>query len=265
MGNDADRAHGRGQLARPEHHRHAGRGAGTQGQIRTAAGGQPGRRGGDAGAAATRTDKLALLADIQPRLRRLPERGKHHRARPAVRQGAARRTGRDCWSGCRRPPARRQERRPGVAGRSARRRCKACSTACRRGPTRPLPRNCRTSNRHLAGDLAEDLHRLREVSTPRADHAGRPAGRPARALRRPTANGCCASSPRMPVGLRAAGAFHRADPDGRSGGDRQAVRHGGRVEGDEERPPAGRALCLSGDRGGAVLRLPQLGAHADRR
>src|SRR5262249_51788744 len=51
VGADADRAHRRGQLARPQLRAHAGGGASPEGALRATAGGEPGGRGGLAGAA----------------------------------------------------------------------------------------------------------------------------------------------------------------------------------------------------------------------
>ena len=116
----------------------------------------------------------------------------------------------------------------------------------------------------LAGDLAEDLHRLREVATPHADHAGRSAARPARPLRRPaTANGCCASSPSESLWE-----FPRrwsSSPNKSTTVDPTATgKPFGTVEGLRAMKnglQTGGHLRLPGHRGGAVARFPQLEAH----
>ena len=116
-------------------------------------------------------------------------------------------------------------------------------------------------DQRMTGDLAEDLHRLREVSNaapitlddlpPQLRERVCGPGRQMAAAR---------VRQRQPVGLRTAGALHQGHPPGGPRGHGQTVRHRRGAEGDEERFAARGGLCLPGDRRGPVPRLPQAGA-----
>ena len=205
--------------------------------------------------------KLPLLADIQHRLRNLPRARQTDSAhqRPGTRRPAAR-----AWPSCfSRWPAHgpaadgaattllAELRRAALSELQTQLRLHADAGGRRRSVCRSStsgwpatwPRTCTgcaMSPRRQPITLADLPPALRER------YVGQQRQMAAARLRQG-----------LPVGLRAAGAFHAADPDRRSRGDRQTVRHGRRAEGDEERLAAGRHLRLAGHRRGAVARFPQ--------
>ena len=167
VGANADRAHDRRELARPQLHDDAGGSPGPQGTLRAAARGEPGRRGRVAGAArpgpqaraccATSSSGCASCpsaATTDP-ARRCPSR---RRACDATRCSNLLPIGRwqRAWPGC--------TKLRGTA-RSSRSTWRTQPDSRRRAG-RALQRVRAT----LTRDLAEDLHRLRDVSTPDADH-----------------------------------------------------------------------------------------------
>ena len=206
--------------------------------------------------------KLPLLADIQDRLRFLPERNKTIEHDPPVIHVLRDELTAFLQELSEAPPSSRESDRALLGDlRQALQGLLDRLPASDDATASPL----QGFEEKLAGDLSEDLHRLREVSTPQADSARRPAARAARALRQPARQMAAARVRQgLSVGLRPAGALHRGGAEGGPGGDRQTVRHRGRPQGDERRSATSGIVRFSGDRGGAVLRFPQSASHADR-
>ncbi len=191
--------------------------------------------------------KLPLLADIQERLRSLPTRNQTiehdppdgRMLRGELTQLLGQLSKRQAGAGADRElTADLKQSLQGLLGRLPAPDDTAGETAA--------ARKLKVFEQKLAGDLSEDLHRLREVSTPKPIRAVRPAAGSARALRQPARQMAAARVRQgLSVGLRPAGALHGAGADGGPGGDGQAVRHGGRSEGDEGRLAVGGACTPS--------------------